>query len=188
MNTEKLKPFERDLVDTLLSIEKCIEERRHMPTKILLYSLMDSIAWACSNKAERSTRRNFESWVERWMMPRFASIAPRIQPVDLYAARCAVLHTMTPYSELSRSGMAKKVAYAWGNGKVGVLEAVLDGLNASDVVALHYDDLLDVLRNAIADCLAEADRDADLHRVLQAAAEQHYAYVNSNQYDGTSVN
>jgi hypothetical protein len=96
MNTENLKPFERDLADTLLAIEKCIEERRHMPTTILIYSLIDSVAWACSNKAERSTRRNFESWVERWMMPRFAPIAPRIQAVDLYAARCGVLHSMTP--------------------------------------------------------------------------------------------
>lgn len=188
MDTEKLKPFERDLVDTLLAIEKCIEERRHMPTKILIYSLMDSIAWACSNKADKSTRRNFESWVERWMMPRFASIAPRIRPVDLYAARCAVLHTMTPDSELSRSGAAKKIAYAWGSGKVSVLETVLDVLKVSNVVALHYDDLLDVLRNAIADCLAEADVDPELNQLLQAAAERHYAYVDSRQDDGASVN
>lgn len=188
MNTENLEPFERDLADTLLSIEKCIEARRHMPTSILIYSLIDSIAWACSNKAEKSTRRNFESWVERWMMPRFASIAPRIQPVDLFAARCAVLHSMTPDSDLSRAGTAKRIAYAWGSGKVKALEAVLDGLEVSDVVAIHYDDLLDVMRNAIADCLAEAETDADLNRLLQAAAAQHYAYVNSHHHDGASVN
>lgn len=177
MNTENLKPFERDLVDTLLAIEKCIEERRHMPTKILIYSLMDSMAWACSPKIERATRKNFETWVQRWMMPRFAMLTIQVRPVDLYAARCAVLHSMTPNSELSRGGNARTIAYAWGRGKVEDLRHALAGTGVSDVVALHYDDLLDVLRNAIADCLSEADTDADLRQLLQSAAEQHYVYV-----------
>ena len=38
-----------------------------------------------------------------------------VSGLDLYAARCGVLHTYTMDSRLSTEGKAKRILYAWGN-------------------------------------------------------------------------
>lgn len=177
MNADALSSFERDIVDTLSAIQQCVADRRHMATKMLIYSLIDSLAWAASDKKPKSTRRNFEEWVAKWMIPNLAVTGVPIEPLDLYAARCAVLHTMTPDSDLSQAGAARTIAYAWGTGKTEFLDFAFSSQSIPNVLAVHYDALVSALRNGIADCLAAADSDEVLRENLDYAAKKHYAYI-----------
>ena len=177
MNAEGLPSFDRDIADTLTAIQQCMTARQHMPTKILMYSLMDSMAWACSEKQHGSVRKNFEEWVEKWLMPHLSISGESIKPLDLYAARCAVLHTMTPDSDLSASGRARMIAYAWGTAKTEFLDNFFSSENVKNVLAIHYDALLYALRNGIADCLEAGRLDEHLGRNLDFARKKHYSYV-----------
>lgn len=179
MNTEELPSFERDIADTLSAIEQCITSRQHMPAKVLTYSLIDSIAWACSEKNPRSTRKNFEEWVEKWLLPQLTVSGEPVRSHDLYAARCAVLHTMTPDSDLSKTGVARTIAYAWGTGATEFLDFAFASQGIKNVLAIHYDSLLNALRNGIADCLEAAEGDDRLRRNLEHARVKHYSYISA---------
>jgi hypothetical protein len=63
------------------------------------------------------------------------------KPIDLYAARCAVLHTMTPESRLSDSKKAIPVVYAWGKAKVEDLDKSIDAFRPGELCAVHLAEL-----------------------------------------------
>jgi hypothetical protein len=76
---------------------------------IVLYAGIDSLAWLSADE-EIVTGKSFIAWTERYMLPgRFL----RGIGTDLYAARCALLHTRTAQSRLSRSGSARQI---WDHG------------------------------------------------------------------------
>ncbi len=59
-----------------------------------------------------------------------------VTPMDLYSARCAILHTLTPNSKKSNTKQASVIAYAWGNKNVNILEQSI--LNSNEKYkALH---------------------------------------------------
>ncbi|WP_128003641.1 hypothetical protein [Piscinibacter defluvii] len=111
-------------------------------------------------------------------MPKLPPANPAITATDLYAARCALLHTGTGVSDLYTSGKAKRLLYAWGSGRTEVLEyaianAVLPGAHA----AIHYDALFSAVREALVDFVASADSDPELAQRLQAAEHAQYTNV-----------
>jgi hypothetical protein len=63
-------------------------------------------------------------------------------PLDLYAARCGLLHTFSPDSRLSSQGKARRICYAWGTGRAQDLQRTIDLTNKStEYVAVHVNDL-----------------------------------------------
>lgn len=161
--------------DMLSAAERCIELRQHLPALVLIYSHIDTLAWAASNKSGVDVRTNFESWAMRWLLPHLKDHAPDITAADLYGARCGVLHTLTGYSALLARGSAREIAYAWGTGDVKVLREVMAQASPSkELVALHYEQLLGALRHAVADFVASADNDPGLASALEAADAKHY--------------
>ena len=148
-----------------------------MPAKILIYALLDSVAWAASDKKQKETRKNFEAWVSRWLIPELTKISNEVSAVDLYAARCAVLHTMTPNSSLTNSGRARTIAYAWGSARVEALDYAFKTEGLQGVVAIHYDDLHSALAVAVATFLTDAAAGTVLAGRVAEAASQHYVYI-----------
>lgn len=183
MSTSIQTSFERDITDTLAAIRQSMSAKQHMPTKILIYALIDSVAWAASDKGQKSTRKNFESWVARWLIPELPLIGEKIEPVDLYAARCAVLHTMTPDSELTSKGAARTIAYAWGTSKAEVLAYAFKVNGITNTVALHYDALYAAVEAGISAFLSAAATDQALGNLLAQGASKHYTYIDAPSGD-----
>lgn len=167
----------------LNAIGNCVKERQHMPALVLIYSLIDSIAWAAAERrGPGSVRSNFEAWVKQWLLPELSVFAPDLDVTDLYAARCAVLHTLTGTSDLFSKGQAKRIAYAWGNANVEVLRHAFTDLSiAENHVALHYEDLHESLRKAIASFFTFVDTNAEFYSRIEAVAKMHYAYISENE-------
>jgi hypothetical protein len=83
----------------------------------LLYSAIDTLAFlSAPAKAKKAERRYFINWCNRYMVPFLHSAATGI---DLYGARCGVLHTSSAASELGCEGKAREVWYRF-EGRVGV--------------------------------------------------------------------
>jgi hypothetical protein len=134
--------FHRNCTQVLATAHLCLERKLQMPALILIYTLIDTFAWVVSDKNEKSTRKRFESWVEKWIL------AHRPLPcsaTELYAARCAVLHTLSSQTALTESGEARQVLHAWASADVAALQASINALGRTDVVALSIEELFDAV-------------------------------------------
>ena len=170
--------FERHLIQLLESIEECYKAMRILPCLILVYSGID-VAASLEAPNEKVGAR-FENWVERYMLTQgklncFAR--------DLYAARCAVVHTFTPDSDLSRKGKAKTIAYAFGSGSLAQLEDASQ-LAGQDHVSIHRRDLIDSFRNGFADFIKEVGLDSERWSKVKACAGLWYDTIGPESLEG----
>lgn len=110
----------------------------------LLYSSIDKMAWLYSPGIDHG-RREFMRWVDDFML---AGEPRPYDSEDLYAARCALLHTGTVESKLFRDGKARRIIYATGPDRsYDVLQAELEALITPEGAA--KEDLVVVLRTEI---------------------------------------
>ena len=174
-----VEPFHKNLGDMLVAAERCLQLRQHLPALVLIYALVDSLAWAAAFGTQSQVRMRFESWINTWLLPELSPLAPTVTATDLYGARCAVLHTLTGDSDLSATGHARPFLYAWGSAKVEVLESVLRETNKTSHIALHYNDLLTALVRATALFLDSANNDSALSARLELAAAKHYVNIDA---------
>lgn len=179
--------FVKNNKDMIEAAKRCIELRQFLPALVLMYSHIDTLAWAGSTKEARNVRRNFETWVSRWLLPELSADSPSLTATDLYAARCGVLHSLTSKSDLSRAGEAKEVCYAWGNARASVLDSALSTtVFSGKLVTVHAEALLNGLREAIAKFIEATDTDPSLRANLEEAAGKYFTNVPTNQ--SSSIN
>ena len=129
---------EEKLFINLLSLaagaEICIKNELIGPALILIYSSIDTCGWLDSYCAF-ATRASFTDWTENYLL---TAKTLQCSALDLYAARCGLLHTLTPDSQLSAHGKARRICYAWGKGKAQDLQRIIDLSNKrSTYVAVH---------------------------------------------------
>jgi hypothetical protein len=100
-----------------LSLENGLPEQ----ALALIYSGIDTLGLlgAAAGIAD-ATRSTFMPWCETYILPRVQSVeGDPLIAVDLYAARCGVLHTSTPASALGRKGDAREIWYQF-RGRTGI--------------------------------------------------------------------
>jgi hypothetical protein len=102
----------RNLMELGLGAEVCMQTRLHLPTLTLLYSAIDIAAWLTNDDPSAKVGKRFMAWVDQYLLP---SGSFHCNAADLYAARCGIVHTLTPDSDMSVAGKARLVAYTWGN-------------------------------------------------------------------------
>ena len=129
--------FIKNVDDLDFAIKTCIESRIVLPALVLIYTGMDIVA-SIERKPGEKVGPSFTSWVERFLLK--ARPLP-CTSTELYAARCGILHTLTPESDFSRSGKARPIVYAWGSGTPPDLEEAARRMAISDMVILHIEDL-----------------------------------------------
>ncbi|HBO2499972.1 hypothetical protein ACPTJP_12160 [Pseudomonas aeruginosa] len=98
----------------------------------LIYSSIDKMAWLYSSDVDHG-RREFMQWVDDFML---AGETRPYDSEDLYAARCALLHTGTVESKLYRDGKARRIIYATGPERsYDALQAELEALITAEGAA-----------------------------------------------------
>ena len=173
-----LGKFARSLLDMLDATAACILARQHMPAAVLMYTLIDAVAWAAHERSIRSVRIRFEGWTNRWLIPPLEASCHSIRAVDLYGARCAILHTLTPNSDLTATGEARQIAYVWGAGTAEALRAVAGQMpETASVIVLHFSALESALRTAILQFFDDAECDSNLQRLIIEAAASHFSVL-----------
>ena len=172
------KVHSKNLKDMLSSIDDCLKAERQLPALVLMYSLIDSLAWAASDQSTANTRSRFENWVSQWLLPHLPKSNPQVTATDLYAARCALLHTGTGISDLAKSKKAKRLMYAWGSAKTTLLERTIVVTGSADgYAALHCEKFFSAIRKGLKNFVASADNDPQLAARLQDAASVQYDNV-----------
>src|ERR1700736_5152787 len=117
---QALQPYFQALKQLKSSIEDCVSKGRVLSCLTLLYLTIDNLA-SLEKRATEGTRHSFVRWVDTYMLP---NDALQFSALDLYAARCGIIHSFSAESDLSRKGQAKKIVYAWGTASVDSLRQV----------------------------------------------------------------
>lgn len=85
-----------------------LENNRYRAAVVLIYSGIDAMATLDRpEKAEKVNRKDFINWTETYMHFNSGSVSG----VELYSARCAILHNYGVCSGLTNQGMARKIGY-----------------------------------------------------------------------------
>jgi hypothetical protein len=90
-------------------IQTLLDAKRWRGALILIYSGMDAMAWVGMNGQQEDVDRSaFVAWAERYI--RFQG-SEQLTGLDLYGARCALLHNYSVFSRLSREGKCRVIGY-----------------------------------------------------------------------------
>jgi hypothetical protein len=127
-----------------------------------------------------STQASFTRWAEAYLL---AAKPLGCAAIDLYAARCGVLHTFSADSDLYRRGKARRLLYAWGTASTAKLERTADLLGHGDIT-VHLSDLADAFRGGVARYLTDVSSDpARRDAVLTAASDVWLAHMPTTVLD-----
>ena len=166
--------FQKNLAQLAVSAKQCLEKDQYMSALVLIYSLIDTFAWAVASRTETNTRTRFEHWLEKFVYP----TAPLpCTPGELYAARCGILHTLTPEADLHKRSKLRQIAYAWGNAKIETFDSTSQLIGADKFVGIHIEHLLSAICSGVDNTSIAAGNDAKLKRNLDDAAARHFLHV-----------
>ena len=126
------------------AIGECVERHLVTPSLILIYTTIDVCAWLEYDDAQVGTR--FQKWCDSHLLPESEVKATGI---DLYGARCGVLHSLSAESKKSDSGVARQVIYGWGIADHSKLQKITDGAGVRGFVAVQLEHLRDALFSAM---------------------------------------
>jgi hypothetical protein len=128
------------LENILRGIELCASNKLMLSTLVLLYGGMDTLT-SLDRPSDQPyvQREDFLAWVGTYLLP---DSGLTTTPLELYAARCSLLHTFGPRSKLVVKGKARSLSYAWGTANPAELQREIDDQGRKDLIAVHIDQLV----------------------------------------------
>jgi hypothetical protein len=103
----------------LAAIRVCLDSSFADAALALLYSAIDTLAFlGAPASTQCSTKPDFIAWCDRYIVPSLGATGGTTG-IDLYGARCGVLHTSSAASALGQQGKAREVWYQF-EGRIGV--------------------------------------------------------------------
>jgi hypothetical protein len=178
-------PINAQLLDNtsrlLLAIDHCAAQGYRTASLILLYSTIDIMAWLDRPRQHEDTiREDFQRWVETFLLP---GSDLNCTPEDLYAARCAVVHSGAARSRLSREGKAREILYAWGEAHVDDLQDAL-GCAKLPAVAVHIGTLTEALRRGVSRFASALSNDASTAQLVRERVRLFFQDIPLESLDG----
>jgi hypothetical protein len=153
--------------------EQLVGKNLVVPALVLIYSMIDRMAWIARAPDHPDVKgEDFIAWVDRYMLP-----SPRIEcsASELYAARCAIVHSLSFVSRHVREGKARAVYYSWGSADNTKLEGDIElrrRRTGDDAVALHLDDLILALSQGCSRFWLAVDSDPELRAIVCPRLDQ----------------
>lgn len=152
-------------------VESCIERKLVAPALVLIYSAIDTVGWLDSDK-QYADKYDFMRWVETYLLK---SKNINCKSIDLYAARCGLLHTFSSDSKLSKEGKARQICYAWGKATARDLQETIDcSEEAGKYVAVHVSDLYEAWRMGVLLFIENLEKDTERKRRVCQKADQFF--------------
>lgn len=129
------------------------EKKYYGQMLIIIYSAIDTFGLLDAEISQnKATGETFKNWTKKYFLENGDF---DFDEVDFWSARCAVLHTFTTESDLSRSGKAIEIQYFKGDPKSREGSFFQDFVNVENCVSANIDDVLVVFLESIA-CFIES--------------------------------
>jgi hypothetical protein len=165
------------MFDLFESIEDCFAKNRLLPCLALVYSGIDVVA-SLEARPDEKVQVRFVKWVENYLL----KAGPlHCSAIELYAARCGIVHTFTSRSSFSKKGKARSIYYAWGIADVADFEKASKILGRADIVMIHVRDLIDAFRQAVVNYLDEIDAQPHRGQAIESALGHWFMNCNPKQ-------
>jgi hypothetical protein len=151
------------------AIQLTLNAKKHLPTLILIYSSIDILAWLNRPVTHPDVvTSDFISWVDKYLLPRSNL---NCSSLDLYAARCGIVHSYSAESKLSREGKVKQIWYAWGKADAKRLENRIQHTNLDKIaVAVKVEELFNALKSGFASFISTIDADPNHAKLVYERA------------------
>ncbi|MCL4261915.1 MAG: hypothetical protein KJ069_01800 [Anaerolineae bacterium] len=146
--------IDRFTLDTVNTISLLVKENLYTQALIILYSAIDTLAWADKPSGD-VTRSEFCAWVSKYIEP---DKNLGCTSEDLYAARCALVHSSATQSKMSREGQASEIWYATSPSSVQPLQEFAKRQKAKAKI-VYFTDLLACFVEASHSFASEISRD-----------------------------
>jgi hypothetical protein len=169
MSEEKLL---KNLMSLMSGINACLERNLKGPALTLIYSTIDTAGWLDTDQTF-TTRQGFINWTEKYLL---TATPLAVNAIDLYAARCGLLHTFTPDSQLSANGKARRLCYAWGTARVQDVQRLIDATNGNQIyAAVHVDELFEALKLGLLTFVDDIENDQPRKARVLAKAKKFFS-------------
>jgi hypothetical protein len=175
MNTEHDRPegaisaFTANLISLLDAVDQCLQKQLVLPTLALIYTGIDVVA-SLERKDSDGVQEYFTQWTDRYLLPHLDA---NVTALDIYAARCGIIHHFSATSRLFQQGRARQIAYAWGNASVAELrKAVMR--TGRKMPALHLSLLAKAYRLAVADWIDDISKDPARASLVESRSESQW--------------
>jgi hypothetical protein len=174
LSTEQM--IEGYFLATTKAVGTLFREELYAHTLIIIYSTIDTCGLLDAPPSQTTASgASFKAWVKKYLLDR-----PGIEftDVDLWAARCAVLHTFTSESDMSKAGQARQLQYYTGDKATDHVQNFVSFTRSHDGgkhLPVHYGDLCEGFFQAIktfvpdlfTNCTSSSDYDNRLRKILQ---------------------
>jgi len=90
------------------AIELCFRNKFINPVLILIYSTIDTFSYLDRINDEEKVVDRFARWVDTFLLP---NSDLKCSALELYAARCGMVHSSTAESDLSKKGKVRQIFY-----------------------------------------------------------------------------
>lgn len=169
-----MEGFYKTYFDIFETIEESLHKGRIIPCLILIYSAIDSFSFL-AEKTDRKGRSVFKDWVKKWMLEKYPLPC---NEVDIYSARCGLLHQQISESDLSNMGKSREIYYTWGNSYIEVLQdAIANSDKKENVVAVRVEELLESFKKGLVDCRIEIEKDKKWETIFEEKAKKLFTSV-----------
>lgn len=172
-----LENLRKELFKICEAIDLCMSKKLINSSLILLYSGMDILGWLQYGDSLRSGQR-FCNWVESYMLPLPNSSC---NSTDLYGARCGLVHTFTPDSDLSKKGKARKILYAWGTSEIHDLNEMIDLANMNEYVPVKIEILITAFRNGVESFLSDLEKIPEKAQAVYARSASFFTTMSEEE-------
>jgi hypothetical protein len=101
--------------------------------------------------------------------------------VDIYSARCGLLHKQSGESDLTSTGEAKQIWYTHGTADYQILQATIAHIGQeSNAVAVSIENLLNSFKSGLKDCLLELDKNPELKEMFEKKLDKVFGTIPSS--------
>jgi len=157
------------------AIDVCLKSNIKLAALLVAYTLIDIAGWL--NSDGKSGKVAFTDWLEKYMLPN--GTLP-CSSLELYGARCGLLHNYSATSNLGASGPVRRVFYAWRPSRADDLAKLISfntqmmaqlGKDVEQIVAVQAEDILSALQTGVDKFLSDIASDPQRAARVYAKAE-----------------
>jgi hypothetical protein len=164
--SETIDNLKRMCGNYLEGIGLLYEQKLISPCLVLIYTTLDTLGFVATGL---TSKKGFVAWVEQYLLPHLQA---KCSAIDLYAARCGVLHASSSDSDLQTQGKAVGILYAWDDAKPEDLLRSLSLLGSEKYHVIHIMDLMIACAKAIDSFLDQLEKDPKLTTSINARASR----------------
>lgn len=158
----------------------CRQQGLDIPMLVLVYASIDTLAWAVYGGSIKSVRQRFIKFCDEYLIPNSKLSCTSL---ELYSARCSVVHNLGWESDLSATGKARAVFYSFGTDDPTSAQKAYDQECPGKYVAVRADDLLEEVESCANELASRAETDPILRARLNEAAGKQYMSMESRASD-----